>query len=50
MESLEKAGRKAQVGFNNPDCILVVETIRNWAGIGFITKEMKQKYSFIKIK
>jgi tRNA(Ser,Leu) C12 N-acetylase TAN1 len=50
MGSLEKAGKKAQVSFNDPDCILIVETIGNWAGIGFITKEMKEKYSLIKIK
>jgi tRNA(Ser,Leu) C12 N-acetylase TAN1 len=50
MGSLEKAGKKAQVSFNDPDCILIVETIGNWAGVGFITKEMKEKYSFIRIK
>jgi tRNA(Ser,Leu) C12 N-acetylase TAN1 len=50
MESLEKAGKKAQVSFSDPDCILIVETIGNWAGVGFVTKEMKQKYSLIKIK
>ncbi len=50
MGSLEKSGKKAQVSFNDPDCILIVETIGNWAGVGFITKEMKQKYSLIKIK
>ena len=50
MGSLEKAGKKAHVSFNDPDCILIVETIRNWAGVGFITKEMKEKYSLIKIK
>jgi tRNA(Ser,Leu) C12 N-acetylase TAN1 len=50
MGALEKAGKKAQVSFNDPDCILIVETIRNWAGVGFITQEMKEKYSFIRIK
>jgi tRNA(Ser,Leu) C12 N-acetylase TAN1 len=50
MGSLEKAGTKAQVSFNDPDCILIVETIGNWAGVGFITKDMKEKYSFIRIK
>jgi tRNA(Ser,Leu) C12 N-acetylase TAN1 len=50
MGSLEKADKKAQVSFNDPDCILIVETIGNWAGVGFITKDMKEKYSFIRIK
>jgi tRNA(Ser,Leu) C12 N-acetylase TAN1 len=50
MGSLEKAGKKAQVSFNDPDCILIVETIGDWAGVGFITKEMKEKYSFVRIK
>ncbi|OGP71316.1 MAG: hypothetical protein A2W09_02455 [Deltaproteobacteria bacterium RBG_16_50_11] len=50
MVFLEKAGKKALVNFNDPDCILIVETIGNWAGVGFITKEMKQKYSFVRIK
>jgi tRNA(Ser,Leu) C12 N-acetylase TAN1 len=50
MGALEKAGKKAQVSFKDPDCILIVETIGNWAGVGFITKEMKEKYSFVRIK
>jgi len=50
MDVLEKSNKKAQVSFNDPDCILIVETIGNWAGVGFITKEMKEKHSLIKIK
>jgi tRNA(Ser,Leu) C12 N-acetylase TAN1 len=50
MESLDKLGKKAKVNFEDAEMIIVVGTIGNWAGVGLITREMKEKYSFIKVK
>jgi tRNA(Ser,Leu) C12 N-acetylase TAN1 len=50
IEKLEKAGKDAQVSFGDPDVILVVETIANWAGVTLITREMKEKYPLVKVK
>ena len=50
LENLEKAGKQAHVNFGKPDVIIVIETIANWAGITLITKEMKGKYSLVKVK
>ncbi len=47
---LEKAGKHAQVSFGDPDVIIVVETIANWAGVTSITKEMKERYPLLKVK
>jgi len=50
MDHLEKAGKKAHVSFNDPDVIIVVETIANWPGVTTITREMKEKYPLVKVK
>jgi tRNA(Ser,Leu) C12 N-acetylase TAN1 len=50
MESLDKLGRQANVNIEESEMIIVVETIGNWAGVGLITREMKEKYNFIRIK
>ena len=49
-EELQKAGKKAQVSFSDPDVVIIVETIANCAGIASITREMREKYPLIKIK
>lgn len=50
IEKLEKAGKQAQVSFGEPDVIIVVETIANWAGVTLITRDMKEKYPLVKVK
>jgi tRNA(Ser,Leu) C12 N-acetylase TAN1 len=50
IENLEKAGKQAHVSFDDPDVIIVVETIANWAGVTSITREMKQRYALLKVK
>ena len=48
MESLDRAGKQAQINCEDPDKIIIVETIENRAGVGLVTKEMKGKYAFSK--
>lgn len=50
LEALKNTGKLAQVSFKDPDKIIIVETIENRAGIGLVTREMKEKYPFIKVK
>lgn len=43
-------GRKPKVNLKNPDKLIAIEIVGNRCGIGFITKEMREKYSVIKVK
>ena len=36
--------------FKDPDFIVAVETFGNRAGVGFVTREMKKKCQFVKVK
>lgn len=50
LEALASAGKQAQINFEDPDRIIIVETVENRAGVSLITREMKEKYPFIKVK
>ncbi len=50
IENLEKVGKHAHVNFGDPDVIIVVEMIADWAGVTSITREMKETYSLLKVK
>jgi len=50
LESLEKDGKQAMVNIEGFEQMVVLETAGNLAGVGLITREMKEKYPFIKIK
>lgn len=43
-------GRKPKVNLSKPDKLIVIGIIGNRCGIGFITREMLEKYSVIKVK
>lgn len=48
---LEKVhGRKPKVDLKSPDKLIAIEIIGNKCGIGFITREMREKYSVIKVR
>lgn len=50
IDALEKTGKQAQVRFEDPDKFIIVETIGNRAGVGLITREMRQRNPFIRVK
>ena len=50
LAQLEMAGKKARIDFEAPDKIVVIEMVQNECGVGLITKEMKERFTFIKIK
>lgn len=43
-------GRKPKVNLKKPDKLIAVELLGNRCGIGFITLEMREKYSVIQVK
>lgn len=43
-------GRKPKVNLKNPDKLIAIEVLGNRCGIGFITKEIREKYSLIRVK
>jgi tRNA(Ser,Leu) C12 N-acetylase TAN1 len=48
LEALRKAGTPGHITFENPDAIIAVETITNWAGLSLWTREQLQRYPFIR--
>jgi len=50
LDALETTGKQAQVKFDDPDKFIIVETIGNRAGVGLITREMRERYPFIRVK
>jgi hypothetical protein len=49
-EQLESRGQRCRIDFAAPEVIVVVETIHNQCGLGLVTREMKERYPFIKVK
>lgn len=49
LESLQKAGIPGHITFENPDAIIAVETITQWAGLSLWTREDLQRYPFIRL-
>ncbi|HXV20040.1 MAG TPA: THUMP domain-containing protein [Desulfuromonadales bacterium] len=49
-QTLAAAGRKpAQVDFEHPDAVVVVETIGDRCGVGLLTREMMDRYDFVRV-
>lgn len=49
-EELGSRGQKSHIDFEAPEVIVVVEIIHNQCGLGLVTREMKERYPFIKVK
>ena len=50
IEQLESRSQRCRIDFAAPEVIVVVETIHNQCGLGLVTREMKERYPFIKVK
>lgn len=49
-ESLAAAGQaSARVDFEHPDAIVAVETIGDRCGVGLLTREMLERYDFVRV-
>lgn len=48
LESLMQLGSPGQISFADPDAVLAVETISQWAGLSLWTREEQQRYPFLR--
>ena len=48
-ESIEKTGTPGHITFEDPDAIIAVETIAQWAGLSLWRREDLQRYPFIRL-
>jgi tRNA(Ser,Leu) C12 N-acetylase TAN1 len=49
IEEIEKAGSPGRITFEDPDAIIVIETISQWAGISLWSRDELKRYPFIKL-
>jgi len=49
-DELTARGQKCHIDFAAAEAVVVVETIHNQCGLGLVTREMKERYPFIKVK
>ena len=49
LERLEEAGTPGRITFEDPDAIIVIETISQHAGLALCTREDLKKYPFLKV-
>lgn len=48
LHALEAAGSHGSIAFDDPDAVIDIETIGNWAGLSLWTREELQRYPFIR--
>lgn len=49
LAAIEKAGAPGHITFADPDAIIAVETIGQWAGLSIWSREELQRYPFIRL-
>lgn len=49
-EELVARGQQCRIDFDAAEVIVVVETIHNQCGLGLVTREMKERYPFVKVE
>jgi tRNA(Ser,Leu) C12 N-acetylase TAN1 len=49
LEALEDKGASGRISFDNPDAIIAVETVGQWAGLSLWLREDLERYPFIKL-
>jgi len=45
----ERDGEKPKVNLRDPDKAVVFETLGKWCGVGIISREMRQRYFYLKL-
>jgi tRNA(Ser,Leu) C12 N-acetylase TAN1 len=48
LDALQAAGTPGSIAFDDPDAVIVVETIGTWAGLSLWTRADLQRYPFIR--
>jgi hypothetical protein len=49
LEALAQAGTPGHITFEDPDAVVVVETLGSWCGLSCWTHEQLQQYPFLKV-
>ncbi len=50
LKSLEDKGKRAMINIEEFEKMIIIETVENRAGVGLLTRELKEKYPLIKVK
>jgi tRNA(Ser,Leu) C12 N-acetylase TAN1 len=45
----ERDGEKPKVNLKDPDKAVIFETLGRWCGVGIISKEMREKYLYLRL-
>lgn len=48
LDALEERGASAEVGFDDPDAVVAVETVSVRAGVSLLTREERARYPFLR--
>ena len=48
--ALEARGHTPRVAFRDPDAVLVIETLGDQAGLGVVTRALREAYPFVKVR
>ncbi len=46
---LAESGQTAHIDFEHPDAVIVVETIGDRCGVGLLTRQMLERYDFVRV-
>lgn len=49
IQQLNEAGTPGQIGFDNPDCIIALESVGQWAGLSLWTRDEIHQYPLLKL-
>ena len=49
LQALEAAGTPGRIAFDDPDAVIDVETLGNWAGLSLWTRSDLARYPFLKV-
>lgn len=50
MHLATQQGKTLQVSFHDPDYVIVAETVGNRCGVALITRELRTRYPFVKVR
>ena len=49
LDAMEKKGSPGHITFDNPDFIIAVETVGQWAGLSLWKREDLEQYPFVRL-
>ncbi len=49
LDELRELGHTARIDFEDPDAVVVIETVGDRCGVGLITRELQTRYDFVRV-